>query len=508
MKENIFSTQDIRQIQTSGIDPAKVEDQLETYRNGASYLKLNRPCYVDDGIVSLAPVEQNKLIDIYDNEAGFYKVIKFVPASGAASRMFTDWFSAVEKKGFGTKEIDKKFLKNFKKYPFFSLIADNKSSLELLEKKDIPNLLKFILGKEGLNYGNLPKALIPFHRYPDGKLRTALEEHLAEAAGYIPVTGGARYLHFTISAEHKEVISKCVEEIIQRYKEVNQINYSIALSFQSSSTNTIAVDEENRPLRNDKGELVFRPGGHGALLDNLNDLDADLIFVKNIDNVIPQVLLEKIIPFKKMLGGMALKIQKETFSLLRSLESDEQDADIEKIVTYCSQTLNIVFPADFKQQAKAKKVRTIFNLLNRPLRICGVVKNNGEPGGGPFWVDGENGTQTLQIVESAHVDKNNAEQSTIWSQSQFFNPVDMVCCIKNYKGQKFKLNDFVDKKACLITIKNEKGVKFKALEMPGLWNGSMAHWNTIFVELPLKVFNPVKIVSDLLRREHQNNFSR
>lgn len=504
MNESIFSPQDIRQIQTSGIDLAGIEDQLAIYQGGANYFKLNRPCFINDGVVSFSPAEQKKLIDLYENEGGFYKVIKFVPASGAASRMFTDWFSAVEKKGFGSKEIDQKFFRNLKKYPFFSLIAKDKSSSELLKKKDIPSLLKFILGKEGLNYGNLPKALIPFHRYPDGKLRTALEEHLAEAAEYILGADNAGYVHFTISTEHKEEISKCLDEIIKRYKDVSQINYSITLSFQSTSTNTIAVDEENLPLRNEKGELVFRPGGHGALLANLNNLDADLIFVKNIDNVVPQVLSEKIIPFRKMLGGMALKTQKETFSLLRSLESDKQnDSDIDKIIAYFNQTLNIVFPSNFKQQSKVKKVQTIFDLLNRPLRICGVVKNNGEPGGGPFWVDEKDGMQTLQIVESAHVDKNNTEQSAIWSESQFFNPVDMVCCIKNYKGEKFVLDDFVDKKACLITIKNEKGIKFKALEMPGLWNGSMAHWNTIFVELPLKVFNPVKNVSDLLRREHR-----
>lgn len=504
MQKNIFSPQDIRQIESSGIDPVSVEDQLAIYENGANYLKLNRPCDVNDGVVFFTPAQQKKLIDLYESEAGFYKVIKFVPASGAASRMFTDWFSAIEKKHFGSKEIDRKFFGNIKRFPFFSFIAENKSGLELLEKKDISGLLKFILRKEGLNYGDLPKALIPFHRYPDGKLRTALEEHLAEAAGYITSAQGVRHLHFTISPEHKKKISKCLKEITNKYGEVSPITYSITLSFQSPSTNTIAVNEKNQPLRNEKGELVFRPGGHGALLRNLNDLNADLIFIKNIDNVVPQILSEKIIPYRKMLGGMALRIQKETFNILRSLESGKyNNSEIDKIAAYCCQTLNIVFPSNFNQHTDKTKVEIIFDLLNRPLRICGVVKNNGEPGGGPFWVDEANGTQSLQIVESAHVDKDNAEQSAIWSRSQFFNPVDMVCCIKNFNGEKFVLNDFVDIKACLITEKNEKGIKFKALEMPGLWNGSMARWNTIFVELPLKVFNPVKTVYDLLRREHR-----
>lgn len=504
MKNSVFSQRDIRQIKALGIDPASVEDQLAIYRNGANYLKLNRPCAANDGVVSFTPARRKKLIDLYESEAGAYKVIKFVPASGAASRMFTDWFSAIEKGGFGSQEMNRKFFRDLKNFPFFPLIIENKCGSELLEKKDLPGLLKFILGKEGLNYGNLPKALIPFHRYTDGKLRTALEEHLAEAAGYITGTGGVGHLHFTISAEHEQDIAKCLKEIIKRFKVVGLISYSVALSFQSASTNTIAVDEKNQPLRNVQGELVFRPGGHGALLANLNDLDADFIFVKNIDNVVPQVLSEKIIPFRKMLGGMALKIQNEIFSFLRFLEEDQVDnSEIDKIITYCQETLNIVFPQYFMHQSKKKKIQTIFSLLNRPLRVCGVVKNDGEPGGGPFWVEEKNGTQTLQIVENAHVDKSIAEQSAIWSQSQFFNPVDMVCCIKNYRGEKFILDDFVDKKACLITIKNEKGIKFKALEKPGLWNGSMARWNTIFVELPLKVFNPVKTVYDLLRREHR-----
>ncbi|MEN6490150.1 MAG: DUF4301 family protein [Smithella sp.] len=504
MKKNIFSPKDLIQIKNLDISPADVEKQLDLNRQGTKYLKLNRPCTVDDGVVSFSPKQRKKLVNLFDGECGLYKIIKFVPASGAASRMFADWFSALGRGGFGSKESDRKFLRDLKKLPFFHLVAENKTAADFLKKKDITGLLKFILADAGLNFGNLPKALIPFHRYVEGELRTAMEEHFVEAAGHVTGADGINHLHFTISTEHEPYIAACIKEIINKYKVFIPITYSVTLSFQSASTNTIAVDEKNQPLRNAEGELIFRPGGHGALLTNLNLLDADLIFVKNIDNIVPSLRSEKHLPFRKMLGGMALKIQKETFEFLRELEGGQTDnLQIEKIVAYCSQTLNVVFPQSFAGQTKKKKIQTLFSLLNRPLRVCGVVKNDGEPGGGPFWVAEKNGTQSLQIVESSHVDKNNPEQAAIWSQAQYFNPVDMVCCIKNYRGEKFILDNYVDKNAYLISMKNEKGIKFKALELPGLWNGSMAYWNTIFVEMPLKVFNPVKTVYDLLRPVHR-----
>ena len=504
MKKNIFSPKELRQIKSLGIDPADAEKQLAIYRQGFNYLKLNRPCAVNDGIIYFTTAKRKKLVDLYEREAGSYKIIKFVPASGAASRMFTDWFSALEKGGFGSKESDRKFFRDLKKFPFFTLVSASNMAAELLQKKEVIGLLKFILGEKGLNYGNLPKVLIPFHRYPEGEFRTALEEHFIEAAGYVAGADGISHLHFTVSAEHDSYIKKCLNEIIAKYEGVSPITYSVALSYQADSTNTIAVDEKNRPLKNVKDELIFRPGGHGTLLTNLNSLDADLIFVKNVDNIVPSTRLVKHLPFRKMLGGMALKIQRETFEFLRELEQGQtDDSQIEKIVAYCARMLNIVFPQNFAGQTKKKKIQSLFSLLNRPLRVCGVVKNDGEPGGGPFWVEERNGTQSLQIVESTHVDKSDPRQAAIWSQARYFNPVDMVCCIKNYHGEKFILDDYVDKNAYLISMKNEKGIKFKALEVPGLWNGSMAYWNTIFMEIPLMVFNPVKTVYDLLRPVHR-----
>jgi hypothetical protein len=501
-KKNLFSPKDILQIKALGMGVADVENQLATYRQGPHYLQLDRPCSVKDGISLITPEQRKKLIELYESESGRCKLIKFVPASGAASRMFTSWFAAAENGGFGSAPLNSKFFHDLSLFPFYPLIKENKNGKDLLDRKDVQGLLEFILGAKGLNYGDKPKALIPFHRYPQGSLRTALEEHLIEAAGYVH-SGGLSHLHFTLNAEHKQEIAIFLKNEISRYERLGRIKYKVTSSFQSASSNTIAVDENNLPLRNIKGELVFRPGGHGALLSNLNKLAADFIFVKNIDNIAPQPLLERNLLFKKMMGGMALKTQREIYSLLHSLETRELScAEIDKIVRYCLQTLHITFPRGFSRLATAKKIPIIFSLLNRPLRICAMVRNEGEPGGGPFWVVEKDGTPTLQIVEYGHVDKSKPEQLKIWSQAKYFNPVDMVCCIRNYRGKKFILDNYVNKDAYLITAKNEKGISLRALEAPGLWNGSMAYWNTIFVELPLIVFNPVKSVYDLLRPQH------
>jgi hypothetical protein len=500
-KKNLFSAEDVRQIQSSGLGIDDVERQLALFRRGSNYLRLNRPCTVKDGLLSITPAQRKKLIGLYERESGKYKSIKFVPASGAASRMFADWFGAGEKGSFDSPELDRKFFRDLRKLPFFALIDRDKKGKDYLQKKKIKEVIKFVLGKPGLNFGYLPKALIPFHLYPGGKMRTALEEHLIEAAKYVRSAGNVCHLHFTVTGEYKRDVGGFLKKILERYEKLCQTKFKITFSTQKSSTNTVAADEAGNPVRDNEGKIIFRPGGHGSLLTNLNNLPADFIFVKNIDNIAPEPLLGKNIVYKKMLGGLAIQLQQENHALLRQLESGNA-ADIEVIVKYCSETLNIVFPLDFTKQTKTKKIRTIIALLNRPLRICAMVRNEGEPGGGPFWVEEKDGTQTLQIVESAHVDKKNKEQSRIWSQAKYFNPVDMVCCIKDYRGKKFVLDNYVDKNAYLISSKNEKGINLRALEVPGLWNGSMAYWNTIFVELPIIVFNPVKTVDDLLRPQH------
>jgi hypothetical protein len=498
----LFSPKDIKKIKSLGLDLNIIEKQLAFYRHGSTFLKLNRPCKVKDGILSFKPAQVKKLVSLYEKESEKYKLIKFVPASGAASRMFAGWFLALDAGGFGSPAINKSFLFNLKKYPFYYLLKQNKRASKFIKQKNIGSLLDYILTEQGLNFGWLPKALIPFHRYTAAEIRTALEEHLFEAAQYVRCAGDLCHLHFTISQEHKNNITNKIKAVKPRYEKLCRIKYKIISSVQSPSTNMLAVDENNVPLRDAAGNLIFRPGGHGALLKNLQNLDADFIFIKNIDNVVPENKLKKILPYKKMLGGLALQIQQEIFAVLHQLENDEIDSrQIEAVKKYCSR-INMVFPRNMSRQSLKIQKQIIFSSLNRPLRVCAMVRNEGEPGGAPFWVEERDGSQTLQIVESGHVDKSNSKQMTIWSTAQYFNPVDLICCTKNYKGKKFNLDNYVNNDAYLITIKNEKGRSLKALELPGLWNGAMAYWNTVFVELPIIIFNPVKTVDDLLRPEH------
>lgn len=502
-KTIVFSEKDLRQIRKLGLTPQDVEKQMATYRHGPNYLQLNRPCAINDGIIAINKTAMDELINLYEREAGRFKLLKFVPASGTASRMFTDWFSALEKCSFDIPAFNRSFLRNFKKYPFYFLIRQNRCASQFIDRMDIKGLLNYILFANGLNFGWLPKALIPFHLYPSGEVRTALEEHLFEAAQYVCSADDVCRLHFTVSPEHKKDVVRKIKTVQPKYEALCQIKYKITFSVQSLSTNILAVDENNLPLRDETGSLIFRPGGHGSLLANLQNLDADFIFIKNIDNIVPENLLKKILPYKKLLGGLALQIKQEIFSILHQVENDKVNSpQIENIKNYCFQRLNIAFSSNMSRQSLSEQKQTIFTALNRPLRVCAVVRNEGEPGGAPFWVEELNGNQTMQIVECGHVDKTSPEQMSIWSQAQYFNPVDMVCCVKNYRGEKFNLDCYVNKDAYLITTKNEKGRTLKAMELPGLWNGGMAYWNTVFVELPLIIFNPVKTVEDLLRAEH------
>ena len=502
-KKNLFSKSNIQQIKKAGLTADDVEKQMAMYRRGSNFLKLNRSCTINDGIISVNKNQRDKLIRLYENENGKFKIIKFVPASGAASRMFAEWFLALEVGEFNSPALNKSFLRNLQKYPFYHLLKQSKNVSKLIEQKDIKGILDYVLKDRGLNFGWLPKALIPFHRYSTKEVRTALEEHLFEAAQYVRSGKDVCSLHFTVSQEHKNNITKKITVVKARYEKLCRVKYQISLSIQSPSTNTLAVDENNDPLCDIDGNMIFRPGGHGALLKNLQGLDADFIFVKNIDNVATEKVLRKILPYKKMLGGLAIKIQEEVFTVLHMLAEEKIDTrQIDQIKNYCIRRLNIIFPHNLSKHTLQNQVKIIYSLMDRPLRVCAVVRNEGEPGGAPFWIEERDGSQNLQIVESGHVNKNDQKQVEIWSTAQYFNPVDMVCCTKNYKGKKFNLDDYVDKDAYLITVKNERGHILKALELPGLWNGGMACWNTVFVELPITVFNPVKTVNDLLRPEH------
>ena len=496
-------------IAAEGLTVAEVERQLAIFRRGISAVRLNRPCRAGDGIVVIPEEARPSLLEAYKEAIRTRQIVKFVPASGAASRMFSKWYQYLHRgscdDGQGGANA---FLGDLKRYAFFgdleAAVAGKGYDLDdLVEMCDAVTILRFILTEEGLNYGCLPKGLLKFHDYPDGS-RTALEEHLVEAALYARDSGNVARLHFTVSREHEYAVGECLSRVICGYENRFQARFAVGLSTQDPATNTIAADPECRPFRDAKGELVFRPGGHGALLSNLNALESDIIFLKNIDNIVPDRLKEETVLWKKLLAGQLLKVQSEIFRSLRFLGGcDCTEEDVAAIARFCEREINTVLPADFSAWPMAQRRSFLFGKLNRPLRVCGIVKNEGEPGGGPFWVDNPDGTGTsLQIIEESQVDRSDPEQRASWQAATHFNPVDLVCGIRDYRGGKFDLTRFVDPEMSSISRKSEKGRELLALERPGLWNGSMAFWNTIFVEVPLATFNPVKTVTDLIRPQH------
>ena len=498
-----FSRKDIEQIKALGLSKREVDRQLALYVKGPRFLKLDRPCTIGDGILSISASQRKRLIREFEAGAGKHKLSKFVPASGAASRMFAHWFTAARQGGFGDDSANRAFYHDLRKMPFAPFLIQHQNARRHLQEQNMPALLEHILSEDGLHYGWLPKALIHFHAYPEGEIRTALEEHLVEAASYIRDARGNCHVHVTLSEEHIPKVKAKLSEVKRKFEHQFQVRMRVDHSIQSPSTNILAVDENLAPFRDGEGRLVFRPGGHGALLKNLEALDADFIFVKNIDNIVPHNLLEKILSYKKMLGGMALRIQRTIYAMLSDMENGAwTEKEMVRCAGFCRQTLNCALPEDFFSRSQALQRKKLFSILNRPLRVCAMVRNEGEPGGGPFWVREDDQTQSLQIVESAHVARDDPGQKAVWNRSEFFNPVDMVCCIRDYRGHKFQLEKFVNNDAYLISAKTEKGRKLLAQELPGLWNGGMAYWNTVFVELPIAVFNPVKTVDDLLRPQH------
>jgi len=373
----------------------------------------------------------------------------------------------------------------------------------LLEQNQWREILKYLLTEQGLDYGALPKGLLKFHRYPSGN-RTAFEEHLVEAIHTVRDKKGICRLHLTVSPEHEEGFRQCFEKIRSRYEQQFQCFLEVTFSVQKRSTDTIAVDLENRPFREKGGRLFFRPGGHGALLTNLADIQGDLIYLKNIDNILPDRLRRPTIIWKKVLGGLLVEIQKSINGYVHQLTEGSKEIGLFKMVMdFAKNRLLIPEPRAFKQLTVEKKRDFLVNRLNRPLRVCGMVRNEGEPGGGPFWVEGKDGNISLQIVESAEVDPQSSEQQAIWGSSSHFNPVDLVCAVKDFRGNPFPLKDYVNPEAVFISQKSKDGRNLKSLELPGLWNGAMAEWITLFVEVPIATFNPVKTINDLLKSEHQ-----
>ena len=493
-----------------GISEQQIAEQLACFEKGFPFLKLFAAASVENRGIMLAGEEAQKTYlaawDAY--KEGDKKIVKFVPASGAASRMFKNMFEFLGADyDVPTTDFEKKFFNNIKNFAFYAdldaaCVKNNGKGIEaLISEGNYKAVVANLLESAGLNYGALPKGLLKFHKYEDG-VRTPLEEHLVEGALYAAGKSGEVNVHFTVSTEHRELFAKLVDEKVAQYAAKYGVKYNISFSEQKPSTDTVAVDMENKPFR-DNGKLLFRPGGHGALIENLNDLDADIVFIKNIDNVVPDRLKGDTVTYKKLLAGVLVTLQKQAFEYLQLLDSGNYRHDeLENIIRFVQQQLHCR-KDDIKDMEDADLVIYLRKKLNRPMRVCGMVKNVGEPGGGPFLAYNPDGTVSLQILESSQIDMNDPEKKAMFEKGTHFNPVDLVCAVRDYKGNKFNLVNYVDKATGFISYKSKGGKELKALELPGLWNGSMSDWNTIFVEVPLSTFNPVKTVNDLLREQHQ-----
>ena len=495
----------------------RVKNQIDFLTNGIQAVNLERPAKLNDGIESLSLEEATYFANFFDEKRNHLKIKKFVPASGAASRMFKFLTEFLHDYKLGEESINayinrKKaknlslFLIGLEKFPFYDEVMNHL-------KKMFPDFdtwgydskyyafIKALLSKNEFDFANKPKGILPFHKY-SSHIATPIEEHLTEAVAYASSNQKA-HLHFTVSEEHQSEFEKTVENVKSKIESATHTEINVYYSYQDKSTDSIALDFDNQFFREDNNSLIFRPGGHGALIQNLNTLDADIIFIKNIDNVI-QDHIEEISLYKKALAGILLEKQQQIFQYLRTLDEDTISKEtLDEIVNFIQSKLHFEVVEDFSKYTKESKIDYLKNYLNRPIRVCGMVKNEGEPGGGPFWVRDRKGLVFLQIVESSQIDEKDVNQMKILKSSTHFNPVDLVCGIRNYRGANFDLTEFVDHSSGFIVHKNKGGKDLKAYELPGLWNGAMAKWLTVFVEVPLITFNPVKTVNDLLKIAHQ-----
>lgn len=506
----MLTQEDKEFLAKKGISEEKLVSQINQFKTGFPYLRLAGAASPGAGITVPTDEERSAYLEAWDNYlSGEGKVLKFVPASGAASRMFKNLFEFLD----GASDTpDNDFISNFfediHKFAFYDEL--NQSCVNN-EGKDIDTLIfegsykpviDNLLNDKGLNYGKLPKGLLKFHSYQEGP-RTPLEEHLVEGALYAGGKDGNVHVHFTVSPEHRPLFEQLVADKTPAYEAKYNVKYSVSFSEQKSSTDTVAATLDNEPFRNDDGTILFRPGGHGALIENLNDLDSDIIFIKNIDNVVPDRLKDDTVTYKRLIAGVLVTLQKQAFQYLQLLDSGiYSHAQLEEIIHFLRGSFSCRNPKlkDLEDTDLAVYLR---NKLNRPIRVCGMVKNVGEPGGGPFLAYNPDGTISLQILESSQIDTGNAEYMAMFQGGTHFNPVDLVCAIKDYRGNKFDLTKYVDPQTGFISSKSKSGKELKALELPGLWNGAMSDWNTVFVDVSLSTFNPVKTVNDLLRQQHQ-----
>lgn len=500
-------------LEQKGISKDKLLNQVETFKDGIPFVRLKSAAVIGNGILKFSAEDEKELIQNFEDNRQNKSLLKFVPASGAASRMFKSLFNFLDTYDHSAEDFDdylqrtndveiQKFSDGLKDFPFYDLIKNRIGNLASSHGEEMHRFVKEMMNENLLNYGFYPKGLLPFHNYGE-HIATAFEEHLSESIAYASADGSAR-LHFTISEQHSEMFNKEFDSSKNQISVGTGISFNVEYSNQKPSTDTIAVDFQNRLFRNDDGSLLFRPGGHGALIENLNDQDADIIFIKNIDNVATGKFLDEIAESKKILAGHLLEVQEKAFSYAKVLDDGEpNEDDLVEIKEFLENELNVHFLDAYAGYSIAEQILILKDKINRPIRVCGMVKNEGEPGGGPFWVSDAKEHVSLQIIESAQIDLSNNEQSNILKGSTHFNPVDLVCGIRNYKGEKYNLLNFVDSEQGFIAEKTKDGKELKALELPGLWNGAMAFWNTIFVEVPLITFNPVKTVNDLLKPAHQ-----
>ena len=525
-----WSNDDLRQMEEKGIAKTAVEAQLASFQKGFPYLSILKSADLESGITALSEKDKNEALEAWEKELldPSRKVLKFVPASGAASRMFKELYQYL-----GGEDPSKKveeFLAHLSDFAFYDALnratmlgEGGKTIAKLLDKGEGRTVVKYLLEEAGLNYGHLPKALILFHKDTPNPPRTAMEEHLAEGALYARGADGRVHLHFTLSPEH----IKPFETLFLKRKEMLEdhynVSYDVTYSVQKPSTDTIAVNPDNTPFRNADGSLLFRPGGHGALIANLNEVDADIIFIKNIDNVVPDFLKSDTIIYKKVLGGHLVRLRDKVYHYMSLLTQSgvPSAALIDEIRKFLLESFSVrvdvpdagseneaLKDRDALEELKLEESRnsiskTLRQLLNRPIRVCGMVRNEGEPGGGPYIIRDKSGISSLQILESTQIDLSNEHAKEAFEHSSYFNPVDLVVCTKDYRGQKFDLPLFVNEETGFISSKSKDGKELKALELPGLWNGAMSNWNTAFIEVPADTFNPVKTVNDLLRPAHR-----
>lgn len=514
----MYSEKDLALLQEKGLTVEVLDQQISYFKNGIDFVNIIRPAIPGEGISVLNDQEVMFYADLFDKKMQDFSLTRFIPASGAASRMFKALFEALEHlmgKDSDTEELLSSskdlsmFFQNIEEYPFYDDLEHflpESIDYQSLKRNDLILILKNLLESEGLNYGSMPKGLLKFHSYEKGN-KTAFEEHFYEALRYLKNKTSDLKLHFTVSPEHRQLFSELSEKLCTFFEKENRVHFKIGFSEQKSATDTIAVDTQNEIFRNEDGSMLFRPGGHGALLENLNDLKEKIVFIGNIDNISPERAVSNRVKYKKLLGGFLIEKIGITHSLLKQLSKSEisdelREKAIEFIREISPESVNellVMDEDDFKSHCH--------KILNRPVRICGMVKNVGEPGGGPFWVKNKRGELSKQIIESSQINMDNTEQKSHFQSATHFNPVDLACYIYDYTGKKFDLLDFRDPDMGFISKKSQGGKDLKALELPGLWNGAMAGWLTWFVDVPIETFTPVKTVFDLVREAHFDKLS-